>query len=304
MNNCNKHWYHFCCYTCMLQVRIGGVPEHFNLPWKLAKDFGLFERKGIDLQWSYYSAGTGAMVSDLKAGKLDMAVLLTEGAVSAIINGLDAKIVKQYISSPLIWGIHTGNDSKLENIGQCEGKKYAISRFGSGSHLMAMIDAEVRGKKIEQVDFVPIENMQGAIPSLQKQETDVFFWEKYTTKPFVDKKDIKRIGEFVTPWSCFQIVSNTAFLDEHKTGIVDLLSVISFASKQFMKADNSIDMVIENFEIKPEDAHSWFYSTEWNTDFQISEKMLENVMYSLKKIGNIKHEVVTTDLVADFVELI
>lgn len=291
--------------TCIMQtIRIGGVPEHFNLPWKLAKDFDLFARKGIDLQWEYYGAGTGAMVSDLKSGKLDMAVLLTEGAVSAIINGLDAKIVKQYITSPLIWGIHTGNDSRLDNIGQCEGRKYAISRFGSGSHLMAMIDAEVRGKKIEQVDFVPIENISGAIPSLQKNETDVFFWEKYTTKPHVDKSEIRRIGEFVTPWSCFQIVANNSFIKENKSKIVEMLSVISFASKQFMKADNSIDMVIENFDIKPEDAHSWFYSTEWNTDFQISEKMLENVMYSLQKIGNIENAVDTKELVADFVELV
>lgn len=287
----------------MLSIRIGGVPEHFNLPWKLAKDFDLFERKGIDLQWSYYSAGTGAMVSDIKAGKLDMAVLLTEGAVSAIINGLEAKIVKQYITSPLIWGIHTGNDSRLDNIGQCEGRKYAISRFGSGSHLMAMIDAEVRGKKIEQHDFVPIENMDGAIPSLQKNDTQVFFWEKYTTKPHVDKREIRRIGEFVTPWSCFQIVASNQLLEEHASSVVDLLNVISFASKQFMKADNSIDMVLENFNILPEDAHAWFYSTEWNTDFQVGEKMLENVMFSLKKIGAIQHEVSTDALVANFVEL-
>ncbi len=287
----------------MLSIRIGGVPEHFNLPWKLAKDFDLFERKGIDLQWSYYSAGTGAMVSDIKAGKLDMAVLLTEGAVSAIINGLQAKIVKQYITSPLIWGIHTGNDSSLDNIGQCEGRKYAISRFGSGSHLMAMIDAEVRGKKIEQHDFVPIENMDGAIPSLQKNDTQVFFWEKYTTKPHVDNREIRRIGEFVTPWSCFQIVASNQLLEEHPSVVVDLLNVISFASKQFMKADNSIDMVLENFNILPEDAHAWFYSTEWNTDFQVSEKMLENVMFSLKKIGTIQEEVSPESLVANFVEL-
>lgn len=291
-------------YLQMLKIRIGGVPEHFNLPWKLSIDFGLFERKGIDINWSFYNSGTGAMVADLKSGKLDMAVLLTEGAVSAIINGLDAKIVKQYITSPLIWGIHTGADSSLENIGQCDGKKYAISRFGSGSHLMAMIDAEVRGTKIEQVNFVPIEDMAGAVPSLNKSETDVFFWEKYTTKPLVDQRKLKRIGEFVTPWPCFQIVANNSFIESNKSQIVDMLSVISFASKQFMKADNSIDMVIENFEIKPEDAHSWFYSTEWNTDFQVSEKMLENVMFSLKKINNIKQEVEPKSLVADFVELI
>lgn len=288
----------------MKSIRIGGVPEHFNLPWTLAIEYGLFERKQIDLQWTYYSAGTGAMVADLKAGKLDMAVLLTEGAVSAIINGLQAKIVKQYISSPLIWGIHTGKDSTLGSIGDCDGKRYAISRFGSGSHLMAMVDAEIRGKKIESEKFVLVENMAGALPSLNGNRSDVFFWEKYTTKPLVDQAQLKRIGEFVTPWSCFQVVATDALLKEQSSKVLEVLQVINFASKQFMKADNSIDMLLEHFDMLPEDALSWFYSTEWNADFQISEKMLENVMFALKKTGNITETIAPNTLVSSFVELV
>ena len=292
--------YHFNMQT----IRIGGVPEHFNFPWTLSKDFGLFERKNIDLQWSFYSAGTGAMVADLKAGKLDMAVLLTEGAVSAIIKGLQAKIVKQYVTSPLIWGIHTGKESTLQNIGDCAGKRYAISRFGSGSHLMAMVDAEVRGKKIAENEFVLVENMGGATESLNGAQSDVFFWEKYTTKPLVDQGKLKRIGEFITPWSCFQVVASNSILKENPEAVKDLLGVINFATKQFMTADNSVDMVLENFDMKPEDALSWFYSTEWNTDFQVSEKMLENVMHSLVKTGNIEAPVNPNTLVAEFVALI
>ncbi len=288
----------------MQTIRIGGVPEHFNLPWKLAGEYGLFTQKDIDFQWTYYDAGTGAMVNALKNNELDVAILLTEGAVSAIINGLEAKIVKQYVSSPLIWGIHTGNDSGIENIGQCEGKRYAISRFGSGSHLMAMIDAEVRGKHIEQVDFVPVENIKGAIPSLQAGNSDVFFWEKYTTKPYIDRGEINRIGEFITPWSCFQVVATDKALQE-KGGVINkLLEIINFTCKQFMKANNSIDMILANFDMKPEDALTWFYSTDWNTDFRISQKMLENVMFSLKKIGNIRDLVKPESLVAGTVELV
>jgi len=282
----------------MQTLRVGGVPEHFNLPWKLSNDYGLFASKDIDFQWTYYNAGTGAMVNALKNDELDVAILLTEGAVSAIINGLDAKIIKQYISSPLIWGIHTGPDSALENVGQCEGKKYAISRFGSGSHLMAMIDAEIRGKNIKKDDFVLVENMSGALPSLQNQQSDVFFWEKYTTKPTVDRGELKRIGEFITPWPCFQIVATDKVLKEKGQAIDDMLDIINFACKQFMRADNSIDMLLANFDMQPEDALNWFYSTEWNTDFRISEKVLENVMFSLNKIGSIKASVKPESLLA------
>ncbi len=285
-------------------IRMGGVPEHFNFPWQLAQDYGFFEKENIDFKWSFYSAGTGAMVKALEAGELDMAILLTEGAVSAIIKGLQAKIVKQYITSPLIWGIHTGNHSGIENIGACEGRKYAISRFGSGSHLMAMIDAEVRNKKIEEKAFVLVENMPGAIQSLEANESQVFFWEKYTTKPNVDNGFLRRIGEFITPWSCFQIVASNQILEQYPEKVEAILKTINFTCKQFMTADNSIDMILTHFDMKPEDALAWFYSTEWNTDYTISEKMLENVMYALRKIGNIQQEMKPKELVGTNVKLI
>ena len=285
-------------------IRMGGVPEHFNFPWQLAQDYGFFEKENIDFKWSFYSAGTGAMVKALEAGELDMAILLTEGAVSAIIKGLQAKIVKQYITSPLIWGIHTGNHSGIENIGACEGRKYAISRFGSGSHLMAMIDAEVRNKKIEEKAFVLVENMPGAIQSLEANQSQVFFWEKYTTKPNVDNGYLRRIGEFITPWSCFQIVASDEILAKHPDKVEAILKTINFTCKQFMTADNSIDMILTHFDMKPEDALAWFYSTEWNTDYTISEKMLENVMYALRKIGNIQQEMKPKELVGKNVKLV
>jgi sulfonate transport system substrate-binding protein len=291
-------------FIMMQTIHIGGVPEHFNLPWKLSEEYSLFSQKNIDFRWHYYSAGTGAMVKALESGELDVAVLLTEGAVSAIINGLKAKIVKQYISSPLIWGIHSGNASGLENIGQCFGQPYAISRFGSGSHLMAMIDAQVRGKHIPEEDFVLVENMSGAIPSLQSNHSKVFFWEKYTTKPAVDRGELRRIGEFITPWPCFQIVATDKALQEKGEAITHMLEVINFTCSQFMKAENSIDMVLANFDMKPEDALTWFYSTEWNTDFRLSRKMLENVMFSLKKIGSVKEAIPADRLVSEKVELV
>jgi len=282
----------------MLKIRMGGVPEHFNLPIILANEFGLFKNKNIELEWHYFPAGTGSMTKAIANNEIDIAVGLTEGVVAAIINGLEAKIIKQYISTPLIWGIHTGNHSNLKTIGECEGKKYAISRLGSGSHLMALIDAEIRGKRIQENDFLLIENLDGALPSLSKNDSQVFFWEKYTTKPFVDVGKLKRIGEFITPWSCFQMIASNELIENHSHEIHLLNQVINFSAKQFMKAPNSIEEVHHRFNLKLEDAYDWFYSTEWTTDQNVSEKMLENVMYSLKKINTIKSEVNPELLVA------
>ncbi len=51
-------------------VKIGGVPEHFNYPWHKAIEEGKFAQHQIDLQWTDYPGGTGALVQDLTDKKL------------------------------------------------------------------------------------------------------------------------------------------------------------------------------------------------------------------------------------------
>ena len=35
-----------------VKIRLGGVPEHFNLPIHLAKERGVFSSRGVDLEWT------------------------------------------------------------------------------------------------------------------------------------------------------------------------------------------------------------------------------------------------------------
>ena len=39
----------------MLRLKIGGVPEHFNLPWKLSIEEGRFREKNIYLHLSIHN---------------------------------------------------------------------------------------------------------------------------------------------------------------------------------------------------------------------------------------------------------
>lgn len=267
-------------------IKIGGVPEHFNLPIQMAIERDEFQQHGVDLLWTYYPGGTGAMTKALAEGDLDLAILLTEGFVSAANNGLSARIVKVYIDSPLVWGIHSGATSATQSIYDATKKKYAISRFGSGSHLMAMIHAEQRGEKIEEEDFVVINSLEGAIESLTKNETQVFYWEKMMTKKHVESGEVKMIGEFSAPWSSFLIVATEKSLTEKKEEIHKALELINMESMDFK---NSIYAPIElqkRFGMSNQDIISWMGSTVWNTDFTIRQKGLENAIEALSKINH------------------
>ena len=78
----------------MITIKIAGVPEHFNLPWHLAIDDGYFTDRGIDLQWMDVPEGTGRMCKMLRESETDMAVILTEGIVKDIIEGILLKLSK------------------------------------------------------------------------------------------------------------------------------------------------------------------------------------------------------------------
>ena len=47
----------------MKNVRIGGVPEHFNYAWYLALKQGHFKQHKVEVRWKDYFGGTGVEVT-------------------------------------------------------------------------------------------------------------------------------------------------------------------------------------------------------------------------------------------------
>ena len=272
----------------MRKIRVGGVPEHFNLPWHLANENGLFQDMDIELEWIVYDGGTGAMTKALRENDTDLCILLTEGIVADIINGNPSSIVSKYIETPLLWGIHTGAQNNLNAHEDIYQKKYAISRIGSGSHLMAKVDAFYNQVELNEDQFSIIKNLDGALASLSKLETDVFYWEKFTTKPYVDKGILKRIGEYPTPWPCFVIAATDAILNKNISLVKDTLSVIYQMNRDFMANPGAATMVSERYQQKEEDVVEWFGSTMWSTDNQIAESTIEKVIFTLQNAGVLK----------------
>lgn len=278
-------------------IRLGGVPEHFNLPIHLAAEKGFFDAQGIDLSWTTFTGGTGQMTKALRDGEVDACILLTEGIIKDIIAGNKSKIISGYVNTPLIWGIHTGTKNTLEAHHQIYDHQYAISRFGSGSHLMAIVDATVNDRKIDEEQFTIIKNLEGALESLHALETDVFYWEKYTTKPYVDSGILRRIGEFLTPWPCFVMAASNDIISREPEALGKMLHVIHRECFEFMEDDRVISEVSRRYEQKMLDVERWYHSTEWATHGWVSNKMLKSVVHNLKVAGIVKQNADLPELV-------
>lgn len=265
-----------------INIRIGGVPEHFNLPIHLAKENGTFSRSGINLEWTDFPGGTGQMTKALREDQIDLCILLTEGIISDIIKGNPSKIISEYVITPLTWGIHTGVNNSLQPHDNIFHKQHAISRLGSGSHLIAIVNANSKGQKISPDQFTIINNLDGALASLNNLETDVFYWEKYTTKPYVDSRQIRRIDEYLTPWPCFVIAATDKILNKHPKVVDEVLDIIQASCHQFMKDDSIIPTVSTRYEQRIEDIERWYHSTEWAPDSWVSDKMIKSVIFHLQ----------------------
>jgi sulfonate transport system substrate-binding protein len=284
----------------MKTFQIGGVPEHFNLPWYLTLKAKEYTREGINLRWKDYPGGTGAMCKALREKEIDMAVILTEGIVRDIIKGNDCKIVQVFVKSPLIWGIHVADSSVYENIDDLKGTTAAISRYGSGSHLMAYVNAENQNWDISNdLEFQVIHDLDGALESLPNGEGDYFMWEKFMTKPFVDNGTFRKVGECPTPWPCFVIAVRNEVLAEDSEAIQKILEIINNTTINF-KEIPSIDEIIKNrYGIKLDDVREWLSLTEWSQR-QLSENEVENIQSQLLKLNLITNKLHINNLLHFF----
>lgn len=275
-----------------MQVNIGGVPEHFNFPFHHAIIAKAKSDLGITLQWQDYPGGTGAMCADLESNTLDIAIVLTEGIIAAISKGNPSKIVQWFVESPLVWGIHVNSNSSIFNEVDFANKKYAISRPGSGSHLMAYVDANNRGLQLKETDFVVVGNLNGAVQALEQYEADLFMWEKFTTKPLVDNGAFRRVAECPTPWPCFAIAVSTIALENHPDVIANLIALVTQVNSEMKAIENLNELIAEKYGLKVEDVTSWLSSVQWKSDnTQVDPLIISGIIDNLTKLHIIDHPI-------------
>jgi len=280
----------------MKTIKIAGVPEHFNLPWHLCIENEEFEAEGIDLQWTDVPEGTGKLCQMLRNGETDIAVILTEGIIKDIVAGNPSKIIQVYVQSPLIWGIHVDSNSKYEKLTDLENTKVAISRIGSGSQLMAYVNAHNQGWKTGDLKFEIINTIDGAVEALSNGTADYFMWERFMTKPLVDNGIFRKIADCPTPWPCFVIAVRNEILENDTETIDKILQIINQTTEEF-KEIPSIDRTLsERYNQKQEDIQEWLSLTEWSQK-QLDEKTLNNVQNQLLELSIIDKKGTFADIV-------
>ncbi len=268
----------------MKTIKVGGVPEHFNLPWHLCIEEKLFETRGLNVIWKDFPGGTGAMNKALRSGEIDVAVILTEGILKDIISGNESKIVQTYIGSPLVWGIHVAAGSKYKSVEELENTKAAISRKGSGSHLMAYVNAQNHHWNTGNLKFEIVKDLDGAVKALREDKAQYFMWEHFTTKPLVDNHTFRRLADCPTPWPCFVIAARNESLKNEPERIKTMLEILNTETKRFKDLPKIAEKLAEKYDQRIEDIQKWLDITHWSQE-QITEAEIEKVQDKLLELN-------------------
>lgn len=271
----------------MKTIKIAGVPEHFNLPWQLAIENNEFKDQNVDLQWTNVPEGTGKLCEMLRNGETDLAVILTEGIIKDILAGNPSKIVQVYVQSPLIWGIHVAHNSKYQTLEDLKDSRCAISRKGSGSELMAYVNAHNQSWPTENLKFEIINTIDGAVDALTNEQADYFMWERFMTKPLVDNGTFRRLDDCLTPWPSFVIVATDKLLQENPEVIQTVLKIINAKTATFKEIPEIDTTLASRFNQKQEDIQDWISRTEWSQN-PFDDEMLNNVQNQLLELDIIK----------------
>lgn len=281
----------------MTNLKIGGVPEHFNYPWYITLKNKEYHKHDINLRWQDYHGGTGQMCKALRNGSVDIAIVLTEGIIKEIADGNPSKIVQTYVKTPLIWGIHVSTKSTFKKIEDLEHTTIAISRFGSGSHLMAIVNAQNQGWDIDALKFKVVGDLQGGITALSNGEADYFMWEHFTTKPLVDNGTFKRIDDCPTPWPCFVIAVRNEVLENNSDEIKKVLDIINSETVNFKKIETIDKTLAKRYKQQLEDIQEWLKITEWNDGSPITKNLITRIQNKMMKYNVINQKRASGDFI-------
>lgn len=282
-----------------LVLNIGGVPEHFNLPWHLCMEEGRFDSIGVKVNWTDFPGGTGAMTRELRHGSLDVALVLTEGMIADICLGNKSKIVSFYTDSPLIWGVHTTAYNKFEVVKDVIPPIFAISRWGSGSHLMAYVFAKNQGWNPKTaISFKVVSNLDGARESLGNKTSNLFMWERFTTKPFVDSGELKHLTNQATPWPCFVVAARNKVLRDHQDKLNQVIQIVLDRAQALKQDPQATQIIAERYKLKQEDVAIWLDSTEWAKSMDTKNDIVEECLNTLEELEIVKNPLPLDKIIA------
>jgi NitT/TauT family transport system substrate-binding protein len=202
----------------LTKLTIGYVNVMDDAQAMLAKDAGLYEKYGLDVELKLFSSGTD-LIKGIVSGELDTGVLGFTNAVSWASKGADLKIV-----GGAQMGYHSilvHEDSGIKSVSDLKGKSLATQKQGSTADIV-LNGVTFKEAGLERKDInISYVSPTVAVQSLQSGKVDAaFLFEPYDRIARLqgNVNEIYEIGE-VWPFPCMVVITSGDTLSEKRDAI-------------------------------------------------------------------------------------
>jgi ABC-type nitrate/sulfonate/bicarbonate transport system substrate-binding protein len=175
---------------------------------------------------------------------------------------------------------------------------------------MAFVLADQQGwlapnvKENPPFTFTVLGNFKAMRDAVNDGTSDYFMWETFTTKPYHDSGEIKRIGQITPPWPAFSFAASTDLIEKDSQGIIKALEAIEKATKLFMaqKDKESVQHIMRVLDYQEVDVREWFKTVRYEDNLRnVSRKALDITVETLIKAGVIEKPIAAEDLVDEHI---
>jgi len=134
------------------------------------------------------------------------------------------------------------------------------------------------------------------VEGLVNEEADYFLWEKFTTKPIVDKGIFRRVGNCPTPWPCFVIAAREELLQDDLESVNTILKIINKTTIGFKNIPKIDKIIARRYKQQLEDVQDWLSITEWSQNLP-DEQTIKTIQEKLFELGIIPKKVEYKNLI-------
>ena len=196
-----------------------------------------------------------------------------------------------------MWGVHVAAGARERHIDQLADLRFAISRYGSGSELMAYVLADQRGWELGDDRFVVVGGLDGAIQALPAGDAEIFLWERFVTAPFVRRGVFRRLDDLVADWPAFYTAAQPALLDGNRSLVDEVVAVVlARAASLAADPDRAVAEITDRYDMSADDVRAWLRLVEWAPTPSVDREMLAATMTSMAELGRIDTPISVDDL--------
>jgi hypothetical protein len=163
---------------------------------------------------------------------------------------------------------------------------------------MAFVHARAQGWDVARLAFIAVGNLDGAVTAFETGRADVFFWEKFMTKPLVDAGKFRRVGEFEAPWPAFVVCAARALGAEQRDALARVVTIVLEEARALRKRADAAPLIAARYGIASADAAQWLESTRFSARVGVAASDIAPACMALGALGVLPRVVDAADCIA------